>query len=232
LPRYRLHKISLDFLESRQEYLKIFATRERPGLFLTKTSRLIVQNISDSKSFNRQAVFLDRDGVIIEDVNYLTNPNQIQILPSVVNALNDLQKRFYIVVVTNQSAVARGMLTENELNEINFILNNRLSEQGINLDAIYYCPHLIGGVKREFNCDCPCRKPKPGMFKTAEFDWGVNLNGSYMVGDSLRDITAANLVGLKSFFVGKSGDLIKDPKVSIVSNLGNAAKRIISELPH
>ena len=128
MPRYRLHKISLDFLESRQEYLKIFATRERPGLFLTKTSRLIVQNISDSKSFNRQAVFLDRDGVIIEDVNYLTNPNQIQILPSVVNALNDLQKRFYIVVVINQSAVARGMLTENELHEINFILNNKKIE--------------------------------------------------------------------------------------------------------
>jgi D-glycero-D-manno-heptose 1,7-bisphosphate phosphatase len=143
-------------------------------------------------------VFLDRDGCIIEDADYLTEVAQIQVLPGVPEALRLLRRAGYrLLVVTNQSAVARGWLTEQKLHVIHRALDERLAEAGVRLDAYYYCPHLA-----EVSGACNCRKPAPGMLKQAAAEWHVDTARSWMVGDSERDVQAGAAVGCRTILIG------------------------------
>jgi len=148
-------------------------------------------------------VFLDRDGVIVEDVHFLTSVDSMRLLPGVVQALKLLQQQFYLVVVSNQSAVARGFITEQELLDIHSELVRRLEEQGVVLDALYYCPHLPEGMVEAYTQECECRKPKPGMILRAMKDWNLRADGSFMVGDSPRDTEAGQRAGVKGLRVGR-----------------------------
>lgn len=158
----------------------------------------------------RQAVFIDRDGVINYNRDtYVKSWDEFCFIPGVLSALKCLATSPYaIVVVSNQSAVGRGLMNLQTLECINAEMRRRIQEQGGRIDRIYYCPHIP-----EDNCDC--RKPRPGMLIKAASELGIDLRGSWMVGDAASDVEAAVNAGCQPLFVltGKGhAELAKIPK--------------------
>jgi D,D-heptose 1,7-bisphosphate phosphatase len=152
------------------------------------------------------AVFLDRDGTLIRDVGYLRRADQIEILPGVPAALRLLHDHgFKLVVVTNQSAVARGWVSEQDVDRINQTLVAELGAQGARLDAIYYCPHHPVEGKGVYKQVCSCRKPNTGMIERACMELGLNPCDSYVVGDQEHDIELAGRVGATGLLIRASG---------------------------
>lgn len=142
-----------------------------------------------------KAVFLDRDGTICEEVNYLTNPAQFKMLPKVGEAIRLLNESgFKVIVVTNQSAIARGYMTENDLEAIHKKMLGELNKERAHIDAIYYCPHHP-------NDNCECRKPRAALLTKAASELGISLNDSYVVGDKQSDIELSGQVNCKSILV-------------------------------
>jgi len=138
------------------------------------------------------AVFLDRDGTINEDVNYLSSPDQLVLLPTVLEAMKIFQRAGYlIVIVSNQSGVARGFFEEEKLREINKKLEDMIQEAGVVIAGNYYCPHHYeeGIVKYRQKCDC--RKPQIGMIKKAAMELDIDLSSSALIGDKVTDIETA-----------------------------------------
>jgi D-glycero-D-manno-heptose 1,7-bisphosphate phosphatase len=150
----------------------------------------------------RPAVFLDRDGTIIREVEYLRSPNQLRLLPRAAAAIKRLNDAgFAVVVTTNQSGIARGILTEADLALTNDLLRQRLARQGARLDAIYFCPHHPEVGPPEYRQNCQCRKPGPGMLLCAAKDLGLELGRSFSVGDSERDLLAGRAAGCRTILV-------------------------------
>ncbi|MCO4783879.1 MAG: D-glycero-beta-D-manno-heptose 1,7-bisphosphate 7-phosphatase [Candidatus Cloacimonetes bacterium] len=155
---------------------------------------------------SHKAIFLDRDGVINQEVDYLSNPDDLKLIDGVIPALKIFKKLGYkLVVITNQSGIARGILTEVDLSNIHIRLKEILKIDSIDLDGIYFCPHhpdinLSDGVKK-YLMDCTCRKPNNGMLLQAQQDLNIDFSSSFLVGDSLRDIQSGNLCGIQGFGV-------------------------------
>jgi D-glycero-D-manno-heptose 1,7-bisphosphate phosphatase len=149
-----------------------------------------------------RAVFLDRDGTLIEEVGYATRPEQIRILGGVARALARLAGAGYkLVVVTNQSGIARGLLTEDDLNRFHQALDDHLGLLGARVDVYYTCPHHpdpAEAVRPELAVDCQCRKPRPGLILQAARDLGLDLAESWLVGDTWRDIEAGQAAGVQT----------------------------------
>lgn len=172
----------------------------------------------DNVTHRHRAIFLDRDGVINEDTDFITTPEELHLFPYTARAIQRInQSGFKAIVVTNQSAVARGMCTEKGLRSIHDRLEAELARAEAKLDAIYYCPHYpdksIDGDPN-YLMECPCRKPKPGMLLQAAADFGLSLTESFMIGDSDRDKEAGKRAGCTTLVVrsGKGGaDLKSDP---------------------
>lgn len=152
----------------------------------------------------QRVVFLDRDGTINEEVNYLYRPEDLKILDGVPEAVRRLKDHGYrIVVVTNQAGVARGYYTEADVENLHACLNRHLRELGGGeIDRFYYCPHHpeygIGAYKKQ----CRCRKPETGMFEMAEREEPVDKAHSWMIGDKLIDIRAGRNYGVRTILVG------------------------------
>lgn len=146
------------------------------------------------------AAFLDRDGTIIEDLGYLGNPEQIQFIPGAHDALRALQASGYrLIVVTNQSGVARGLITEADVRRVNQRLRELLADAGIALDGIYYCPHHPDAGSPEYRSACPSRKPGPGMIERAQQEFGLDLGRSVIIGDHSSDAEVArHFPGMRS----------------------------------
>jgi D-glycero-D-manno-heptose 1,7-bisphosphate phosphatase len=148
---------------------------------------------------SRPAVFLDRDGTINEEVGYLSDPEKVVLIPGAAEALIRLKAAgFKLIVLTNQSGVARGYFTARELAEVNMRLDSMLAEKGAAVDAYYYCPHH---PKHGEMVDCDCRKPKTGMVDTAAREHGIDLARSYFVGDKRTDVQLGKNAGGKSILV-------------------------------
>jgi len=142
---------------------------------------------------SKRAVFLDRDGTIIEEVGYLSRPEQVSLLPKAPEALALLRGAgFRLVMVSNQSGVARGYFGIEDVQAANRRLAQLLRPHGVGLDAVYFCPHLEG---------CTCRKPSPGMVEKAAMELGVDPTLSYVVGDRVSDLELAANVGATSILV-------------------------------
>jgi D-glycero-D-manno-heptose 1,7-bisphosphate phosphatase len=151
---------------------------------------------------NSKAVFLDKDGTLIEDVPYNVDPELIHLSKGAVECLRTLQEKGYcLIVVTNQSGVARGYFEETELIQVEMRLRKLLSSEGIYLTGFYYCPHHPDGEVSKYAVDCFCRKPHPGMLYRAALEHHVNLSASWLVGDILNDIEAGNRVGCRTVLV-------------------------------
>jgi D-glycero-D-manno-heptose 1,7-bisphosphate phosphatase len=149
-----------------------------------------------------RAIFLDRDDTLIEDSGYINNPDQVKLLNGVPEALVNLKDMGYkLVVVSNQSAVARGIVTEKILAQIHDRLTQLLSEKGASLDRIYYCPYHPDGVIPKYRKESEFRKPNPGMLLTAADEMGLNLARCWMIGNSERDIATGAGAGCKTIFI-------------------------------
>ena len=146
-----------------------------------------------------RAVFIDRDGMIARDVPYCSRPEDFEMFDGVPEAIRELNRRgFKVVVITNQSGVARGYFTEEALGLIHQKMVDDLGRAGARIDGVYYCPH-----HPDDHCDC--RKPAAGLFKRAAEELGLAFAGSYMVGDMAQDIEAGRAIGCQTVFVSNEG---------------------------
>jgi D-glycero-D-manno-heptose 1,7-bisphosphate phosphatase len=146
----------------------------------------------------RPAVFFDRDGTIIHDVGYPKDPGQVQLLPGAGEALADLKKRgFALVLISNQSGIGRGLVTEREAEHVHQQVVSSLAQYSVQLDAAYYCPHAP--AQR-----CCCRKPSPSMLLQAAGKCALDLACSFMVGDKPIDIEAGKRVGCRTILLAAS----------------------------
>jgi D,D-heptose 1,7-bisphosphate phosphatase len=153
-----------------------------------------------------KAIFLDRDDTLIEDPGYINDPDQVKLLEGAPEALIALRAMGYkLVVVSNQSAVARGIVTEEILAQIHKRLEQLLAEKGTSLDRIYYCPYHPNGVIPKYRRDSDHRKPNPGMLLDAGKDMDIDLTESWMVGNSPRDIEAGARAGCKTILIDNRG---------------------------
>jgi D-glycero-D-manno-heptose 1,7-bisphosphate phosphatase len=149
------------------------------------------------------AIFLDRDGVLIEDVHLLINSEDIRVLEGVPQALRSLKEAgFKLIVISNQTVVSRGLVTEQEVRAIHAEME-RLLEQGggPHLDGFYFCPHHPNATLPAYRTACECRKPRPGLLLRAACEHNLNLRASFVVGDRITDIIAGARAGCRTVLV-------------------------------
>ncbi len=156
----------------------------------------------------RKAAFLDRDGVINYDRAYVHRWDQFEFLPGAIEAMRQLKQAGYaLVVVTNQSGLARGYYSEKQYQELTEAMKQALTDSGVPVDAVYHCPHHPQGVVLNLSIDCDCRKPAPGMILRAELEMDLFLPDSLMIGDKPSDIEAALAAGVGRAFSVQSNNL-------------------------
>lgn len=186
----------------------------------------------------RPAVFLDRDDTLIANIPYLTDPALIRVLPGAAEAVAALNRAgFAVVLATNQSAIGRGLLTEDQLREIHDELGLLLARRGATLDAIHHSPHVpLGGGRATI--EHPDRKPGPGMLLRAASELGLDLASSWMVGDQISDVLAGLNAGCRSILVGSNATLDELPhpvdpsRVLTAPDLAAAAALILEQHTH
>jgi D-glycero-D-manno-heptose 1,7-bisphosphate phosphatase len=150
----------------------------------------------------RPALFLDRDGVIVDEAEYLADPAQLRLLPGSAEAIAEVNRQGVpVIVVTNQSGVARGYFPESRVAEIHERLDRLLAGQGAHIARYYYCPHHPTEGRPSYRIDCQCRKPQPGMLLQAARDLSLELHESYLVGDKLSDLGAGASAGCRTILV-------------------------------
>lgn len=206
----------------------------------TRISPEIVSNfirgrLSENLKTER-AVFVDRDGTIIKDKHFLSDPDEVELIPGAVEALKKFQNDgFKIVIVSNQSGVARGYFDLDSVEIVNAHLCDLLASQHVLVDAVYYCPHHAQGVIPPYNITCNCRKPSAGMAETAAYQLGLDLRRSFVVGDKIDDMNLAKVIGAKGIMVktgygAKQSETIKNydryREIKIALNIQEAASFI------
>lgn len=150
----------------------------------------------------RAAVFFDRDGTLNEEVSFLSRPEQLRMIVGAAEAVRSVNERgMAACVITNQSGIGRGFLTEADLVPIHAKLTRELDAAGARIDRIYYCPHHPTDGIPPYNVTCECRKPRPGMLLKAAGDFGLDLSKSYVVGDRIVDVQVAQATGGKGILV-------------------------------
>lgn len=190
------------------EYVKDMGTPERFYQVESdfKAGRVTAKNLSNKQ----KAVFLDRDGTINVYKGFLRKIDDFELVPGVAEAIKKINASGYLaIVVTNQPIIARGEVTYHELEKIHNKMETELGKVGAYLDEIYFCPHHphkgYEGEITELKIECDCRKPKPGMLLNAAKDFNIDLNQSFMVGDSENDVKAAIAAGCKSVLINGEG---------------------------
>ncbi len=149
-----------------------------------------------------KAIFLDKDGTLVQDVPYNIDPLRIRLMPGAAEGLRRLtQAGYHLFVVTNQSGVARGLFPEEALLPVKERLEHLLSQQGAPLHGFYYCPHLPDGSKPRYAVACKCRKPKPGLVLRAAKDHAIDLARSWVIGDILDDVEAGRRSGCATILI-------------------------------
>ena len=186
-------------------------------------------------------IFLDRDGTINEELEYISDPNDVKLIPGSAEAIREAnQLGLKVIVISNQSGIARGLIKEEELARVNDKLIELLKETGACLDAIYYCPHHPDYGEHPYRKLCDCRKPGSGMLKKAESEFGIDLKRSFVIGDRIVDIQTAYPVGAKSILVltgyGQNEyKQVKSQKINvdyIAKDLPNAMQFVKKSLNH
>jgi D-glycero-D-manno-heptose 1,7-bisphosphate phosphatase len=148
------------------------------------------------------AVFLDRDGVVIEDGHYLGSPDRVRLVPGAAEAVAALNRSGWrVVIVSNQSGVARGMFTERDVDSVHSHLADLLHGYGARIDAFHFCPHHPEGEVPEYRLTCECRKPSPGMLVRAAAELRIDLGASWMIGDRVTDLEAGAAAGCRTVLV-------------------------------
>ncbi len=149
-----------------------------------------------------KAVFLDRDGTLNEDRNYLFRKEDFRYLPGVTEGLKRLSEMgFLLVIITNQSGIARGYYTEEDYKALNTWMLDDLASKGITIASVYHCPHYIKGTVKKYAVECSCRKPETGLFHRAASELDIDLDASFAVGDRLRDLSITGETGARGILL-------------------------------
>lgn len=187
----------------------------------------------------RAAVFVDRDGTLTQEGDWVRHPGALALVPGAARALARLHDAgFLLVMVTNQSAVARGLITEEKLRAIHAHLESVLAHEGAHLDAIYACPHHPSEGLGAYRVECACRKPEPGLILRARDEMGIDLARSWCVGDMERDLEAGRRAGVRGILVGTGKGAAESERMrasgrlpeTFVTDIGAAADRIVQGL--
>ena len=182
-----------------------------------------------------KAVFIDKDGTLIPDIPYNTNPSLITLQENAVTGLRELQEKGYLlIIISNQAGVARGIFEEDALEGVKQKVTSLLADEQIHLDAFYYCPHHPEGKVEAFAVDCDCRKPKPGMLLKAAEDFDIDLSASWMIGDILNDVEAGRRAGCRAVLINNGNETeweVNDNRVPhyLVENINEAAALILEK---
>jgi D-glycero-D-manno-heptose 1,7-bisphosphate phosphatase len=185
-----------------------------------------------------RAVFLDRDGTIIEEVGYLDRPERVELYPWTIDAVRVLNRAgLAVVLVSNQSGVARGFFTEDVVDAVHQRMADLLAEGGARIDAYYYCPHHPDGKLPQYAQKCDCRKPGRALVDRAVHELGIDPARSFVVGDRWLDVALGRVVGAQSVLVrtgygasqedNRPADLAAD---AVVDNLIAASSWILGRL--
>jgi D-glycero-D-manno-heptose 1,7-bisphosphate phosphatase len=175
----------------------------------------------------RPALFLDRDGTLIEDRGYIKNPEDLVFFPDVFANLRQLQKTFRLFIITNQSGIAKGLLTHEEVDEVHKVFRETLRSLGVRIDRLFCCPH-------DTEDQCLCKKPSPYFIHEAARDFELDLKNSYMIGDHPSDVECGINAGVNPIYLLSGhgqyhlGDLRES--VPIYEDFGQAAQHILLTL--
>ncbi len=194
----------------------------------------------------RAAVFLDRDGTINHEVEYLGSPDKLALLPGAAAAIARLnQADIPVIVVTNQSGIARGYYNEADLHAVHARLDELLAQQKASVTGYYYCPHHVEAQVPAYRVDCECRKPRTGMLSAAAAQENIALGQSFLVGDKLSDVDAARNAGCRPILVrtgyGRKAEAKllqladasgQPPRVPVVDTLSDAIQHVLAAMGH
>jgi D,D-heptose 1,7-bisphosphate phosphatase len=209
---------------------------------IDKNSRspFIKQLYNTVDAASRKTVFLDRDGTINKNINYITNIQQLHFLPGVLDGIKIFNKHnVVVIVITNQPVIARGLATPKDIARLHDAMIDKLANKGAYIDAIYFCPHHpekhhpdISRYALQYRIECECRKPKLAMLKEAVKDFNINLSSAYFIGDSSTDIKAGEGLGIKTLllktgFKGEDKKYLVEPDY-ISDNFRDAVDRVIN----
>ena len=185
----------------------------------------------------RRAVFLDRDGTIVEEAGYLDRLERLVFFPFSVDAVRVLNRAgFAVVVITNQAGIARGIVKESFVGEAHRHIADTMIAGGARVDGFYYCPHYPDGVVEQYRKACDCRKPEPGLLRVAAGELDLDLARSFVVGDRWHDVAAGHAVGARGVLVrtglGRKDETNPHPGTTpdaIVDNVMEAAAWILQQ---
>lgn len=177
------------------------------------------------------AIFLDRDGTINVDHGYVCEVDRFEFIDGVIDAMKELKAMgFALVLVTNQSGIARGLFTEADFENLTEWMDWSLADRGVDLDGIYYCPHHPQGEVAAFTQVCDCRKPLPGMLLSARDFLNIDMASSYMVGDKIEDMQAGQAAGVGTKVLVRTGKPVTSEAESaadwVLNSLADLPKRI------
>ncbi len=175
-----------------------------------------------------KAIFLDRDGTLNPDPGYISDPNDFELFPGAADALAKLkQAGFLLVLITNQSGIARGKISHSALEKIHSKLQSKLHEKDVELDAIYFCPHHPDFPSDDGTTECDCRKPKSGMVLKAIKDLNINPQESFFIGDRKSDLLAALGAGVEPVIISENV-FAGYEEISFYADLKGAVQHILS----
>ena len=185
----------------------------------------------------KRAVFLDRDGTLIDKKagEYIARIEDVRIFPNTAEAIRLLNRKFLVIIITNQPQIARGLCTEKDVKKINNYIITKLEKNGAKIDSVFYCPHHpdVNNEAKKYSIVCGCRKPEIQMVLEAKNKFGIDLQKSYFVGDTTTDIKTGKNSGCKTVLV-KTGDGGSDNRYRVkpdfvCANLLLAAKKILED---
>lgn len=154
-----------------------------------------------------KAVFLDKDGTLVENVPYNVDPKQIRLTSGAIEGLSRLQRLGYLLIgISNQPGIALGLFTETALEDANRHLRALLAEHSIKLAGFYYCPHDPAGTSRRYAMHCRCRKPEPGLLLSAAHIHDIDLDRSWLIGDILNDVEAGARAGCRTVLLNTGNE--------------------------
>jgi D-glycero-D-manno-heptose 1,7-bisphosphate phosphatase len=178
---------------------------------------------------SRRAVFLDKDGTLVDDVPYNVDPAKIRLTAGAAEAARSLRAAgFQLIVITNQSGVARGLFPVSALVPVRDRIEQLMRDAGAPIAGFYFCPHLPRGSVVEYAIDCDCRKPAPGLILQAAADHVIDLPGSWVVGDKLDDVEAGRRAGCQTVLIGRGDENHQSQITMFASDLAAAARMILS----
>jgi D-glycero-D-manno-heptose 1,7-bisphosphate phosphatase len=178
------------------------------------------------------AVFLDRDGVINQDTGYVASVDDFHFIDGAIEALQLLKKKGYcLVVVTNQSGIARGLFTEKQFMHLTEWMDWSLADRDVDLDGIYYCPHHPTEGEAPYRQACECRKPAPGMLLDAAKELDIDLASSYMVGDKGADMQAAKAAGVMHKVLVRTGKPVTEESQVLADEVQDSLLTFAKSLP-